>query len=131
MNNNQLSNEVTAFLDSNELSLRDEIEYLRTIIMSVDFDLTEGIKWNGPNYSINGKDLITIRIDSPKRLQIIFHRGAKVLEQPKERVLSEKYDFLLWKENDRAIATFNSLKEIQENTSMLKEVVTKWIEATK
>ena len=130
MNNNDLSNEVTAFLDSIELSLRDEIESLRTIIMSVDFDLAEGIKWNGPNYSINGKDRITIRINSPKQLQIIFHRGAKVLEQAEERLLSEKYDILQWKENDRAIASFKSLNEIQENSSMLKEVVTKWIEAT-
>ena len=98
--------------------------------MSTDFELTEGIKWNGPNYSINGKDRITLRINSPKQLQIIFHRGAKVQEQPKERILSEKYNILLWKENDRAIASFNSLKEIQEHSVMIKEVVTKWIEAT-
>lgn len=130
MNNKPLSNEVTVFLDRLDLSLRVEIEYLRNIIMNTDFELTEGIKWNGPNYSINGEDRITIRIDSSKKLQIIFHRGAKVKEQPKERVLSERYDILLWKENDRAIASFKSLEEIQEKSMMLKEVVTKWIEAT-
>lgn len=130
MNNNHLNTEVTAFLDSLKPSLRDEIEYLRTIIMSTDFDLTEGIKWNGPNYSINGKDRITLRINSPKQLLIVFHRGAKVQEQPEERVLSEKYSILLWKENDRAIASFRNLKEIQENSLMIKEVVIKWIEAT-
>lgn len=130
MNNKKLCNEVTVFLDRLDLSLRVEIEYLRTIIMNTDYDLTEGIKWNGPNYSINGEDRITIRIDSSKKLQIIFHRGVKVKEQPKERVLNERYDILLWKENDRAIASFMSLEEIQEKSMMLKEVVTKWIEAT-
>ena len=127
---NKLSKEVTAYLDNINHSLRDEIDYLRTIIMSTDFDLIEGIKWNGPNYSINGEDRITIRINSPEQIQIIFHRGAKVKEQPEERLLSEKYNFLIWKENDRSIASFKNLEEIQENYLMLKEAVAKWIEAT-
>jgi hypothetical protein len=130
MKNKYLNNEVTAFLDSMKPSLRDEIEYLRTLIMSTDFDLTEGIKWNGPNYSINDEDRITIRISSPNQLQVIFHRGAKVKKQPERRLLSEKYNILVWKENDRAIASFKSLEEIKENNLMLKEVVAKWIEAT-
>ena len=130
MNNKCFSNEVTAFLDSLKHPLRDEIEYLRAIIMSTDYNLTERIKWNGPNYSINGEDRITIRISSPKQLQIIFHRGAKVKEQPEESLLSKKYNILMWKENDRAIASFKSIEEIKENSLMLKEVVAKWIEAT-
>ncbi len=130
MSKNYLNNEVTAFLDSLEHSLRDGIEYLRKTIMSTDFNLTEGIKWNGPNYSINSEDRITIRINPQKQLQVIFHRGARVKEQLEERLLSEKYDILIWKENDRAIASFKSLVEIQNNSIMLKEVVDKWIEAT-
>jgi hypothetical protein len=86
MGQNKLNGEVTAFLDNLKHSLREEIEYLRKIIMSTDYELTEGIKWNGPNYSINGEDRITIRINPQKHLQVIFHRGAKVKEQPKERL---------------------------------------------
>lgn len=130
MSQNKLNSEVTAFLDSLEHPLRDEIECLRKIIMSTDYELTEGIKWNGPNYSINGEDRITIRINPPKQLQVIFHRGAKVKEPLKERLLSGQYDILIWKENDRAIASFKSLDEIQENSQMIREIVTKWIEAT-
>lgn len=130
MNNVRLNDEVTNFLDSTKPSLRDEIEILRTIIMSTGLKLTEGIKWNAPSYSIDGKDRITLRINSPKQIQIIFHRGAKVQEQPPERILSDTYSILLWKENDRAIASFKNLNEIQENSSMLKEVITQWIEST-
>lgn len=129
MNNNQLNIEITSFLDSTKPPLRDEIDALRTIIMSTGLNLTESIKWNAPNYSINGKDRITLRIDSPKQIQIIFHRGAKVQTQPTERILSNKYSILLWKENDRAIASFKNLNEIQENLEMIKEIVIKWIEA--
>lgn len=121
---------MTAFLDSLNHSLRDEIECLRKIIMSTDYELTEGIKWNGPNYSINGEDRITMRINPQKQLQVIFHRGAKVREPLEKRLLSEKYDILIWKENDRAIASFKSLDEIQGNSEMIREIVEKWIEAT-
>ena len=78
MSQSKLNSEVTAFLDSLKHSLRDEIERLRKIIMSTEYNLNEGIKWNGPNYSINGEDRITIRINPQKQLQIIFHRVAKV-----------------------------------------------------
>lgn len=126
----KLNNEVTAFLDSLKHPLRDEIECLRKIIMSTDYGLTEGVKWNGPNYSINGEDRITIKINPPKQLQVIFHRGAKVKEPLKEWLLSEKYDILIWKGNDRAIVAFKNLDEILENRQMLREIVEKWIEAT-
>ncbi|HOA31459.1 MAG: DUF1801 domain-containing protein [Clostridia bacterium] len=130
MGQSNLNKEVTYFLDSLNLSLRDEVECLREIIMGAGYELTESVKWNGPNYSINGEDRITIRISPKKQLQVIFHRGAKVKEMPKNRLLSGDYDILIWKENDRAIASFNTMNEIQEKRQMIIEVVGKWIEAT-
>lgn len=130
MGQSNLNKEVTYFLDSLNLSLRDEVECLREIIMGAGYELTESVKWNGPNYSINGEDRITIRISPKKQLQVIFHRGAKVKEMPKNRLLSGDYDILIWKENYRAIASFNTMNEIQEKRQMIIEVVGKWIEAT-
>lgn len=130
MYGDNLNSEVTKFLDNFNPLLRDEIDYLRNIIMSTDLSLIESIKWNGPNYSINGEDRITIRINSPKQIQIIFHRGAKVQEQPPEKIINDEYKFLIWKENDRAIASFKNLNEIQENSMMIQEIIIKWIQAT-
>ncbi len=130
MSRDKLNREVTEFLDGLNHSLRKEIEYLREIILSTDYDLAEGIKWNGPNYSLNGEDRITLRIHPQKQIQIIFHRGAKVKESPTQRLLGSEYNILLWKENDRAIASFQSLQEILEKKQMIREVVEKWIEAT-
>lgn len=126
----KLNSEVTSFLDSLNHPLRNEIECLRQLIMSTDHELTEGIKWNGPNYSINGEDRITIRINPPKQLQVIFHRGAKVKEPLNERLLSDDHDILSWKENDRAIASFKGMDEIQKKSHMIKEIVGKWIAST-
>ena len=130
MKHSKLNSEVTAFLNSLNHSLRDGIECLRSIITSTDYELTEAIKWNGPNYSFNGEDRITIRINSQRQLHVVFHRGAKVKEPLEERILNEKYDILIWKENDRAIASFGILDEIQKNSKIIRKIVEKWIEAT-
>ena len=130
MSRDKLNHEVTEFLNGLNHSLRKEIECLREIILSTDYDLAESIKWNGPNYSLNGQDRITLRINPKKQIQVIFHRGAKVKEPPAQRLLGSEYNILLWKENDRAIASFQSLQEILEKKQMIREVVEKWIEAT-
>lgn len=127
---NAHNQDVTVFLDGLNHPFRKEIELLRTILLSVDEDLVEGIKWNGPNYSIRGEDRITMRIHPPTQVQLIFHRGAKVKVQPEKRLLDNDDDFLTWKENDRAIASFQSLEQIEKDQSKLKEIASMWIKAT-
>jgi hypothetical protein len=126
----ELSKDVSAFLDAQHHPLREEIEQLRHLILSVDSNLTETIKWNGPNYCVGDEDRLTMKIQPPKNIQLIFHRGAKKQTQPKDRLVEGSYNFLVWKENDRAIATFRNRAEIQEAEGSLKEIVKKWIEAT-
>lgn len=118
---------VTQFLDDLGHPLRTEIEALRSIILSADGRLNENIKWNGPNYSMDGEDRITMKILPPAKIQLIFHRGAKVKEQPKNRLIDDASDFLLWKGNDRAIATYTSLKSIESNKNALTKAVQDWI----
>lgn len=127
---NGRNQDVTDFLDGLNHPFRKEIELLRTILLSVDEELVEGIKWNGPNYSIRGDDRITMRIHPPTQVQLIFHRGAKVKVQPEKRLLDNGDDFLTWKENDRAIASFQSLEQIEKDRSKLKEIASMWIKAT-
>ncbi len=130
MNTILLNEDVTKFLDKSNHPLRAEIEYLRKLILSTNVDLSEGIKWNGPNYSIGTEDRITMRINPTKQIQIIFHRGAKKKEQPKEKLLSDDFDLLSWKENDRAIVTFRNFKEIEDNSETFQNIVDMWIKAT-
>jgi len=107
--------------------VRNEIEQLRLIILGANDKLTENIKWNGPNYCFSGEDRITMRIRPPKQVQLIFHRGAKVKEQPQNRLIINDFGILTWKENDRAIATFKSMEEINNSKFVLAKVVEAWI----
>ena len=120
--------EVTAFLDILNYPLRNEFEQLRKYILSAKSGIEENIKWNGPNYTFNGEDRITMKIRPPKNVQLIFHRGAKVLEMPKEKLLNNNSGLLNWKTNDRAIATFMTMDEIVSNKEALQKIVKEWVE---
>ncbi len=106
----------------------EEINELRTIILSSEKELIENIKWNGPNYTFNNQDFLTMRINPPKKIQLIFHRGAKKLQQPENKLIQDTSNLLVWKENDRAIATFNYLSEIKSDKNTVINLVKNWIE---
>ena len=125
-----LNKEVTKFLEDLNHPFEKEIQALRIEILSAQDGLTENIKWNGPNYSFNGEDRITMRIHPPKQIQLIFHRGAKKQAELKNKLIDDKSGLLIWKENDRAIATFKNMEEITTRKSDLTKVVKEWIGAT-
>nr|WP_294937005.1 DUF1801 domain-containing protein [uncultured Flavobacterium sp.] len=127
---NNLNVEVTKFLDNLNLPLRKEIEQLRFIISDTDKIVTENIKWNGPNYCFNNEDRITIRVQQPKMVQIIFHRGAKVQTQPVKKLIADESGVLEWKGNDRAVATFKNSNEIEANKLILTKIIANWLDAT-
>lgn len=129
--NNKRSNEVSFFLDEINHPLRIEIDLLRSIILSAGPKLAENIKWNGPNYSYENHDRISMRIKPTMQIQLIFHRGAKKLEQPKARLIDDVSNILVWKENDRAVATFRNRNDIEKSEKQLSNMIKNWIEAAK
>ena len=122
-----LNNDVTRFLEELKHPRREEIEALRSIILEADSRLTENIKWNGPNYSIGAEDKVTMKIQPPKQIQLIFHRGAKVKVQPEGRLIEDNSGLLVWKENDRAVASFTSLSDIEKAKQALTSIIRDWI----
>lgn len=121
--------EVTTLLDNLNLPLRAEIDQLRQLVLTADTRLAENIKWNGPNYSIDQEDRITMRVQQSKMVQLIFHRGAKVKVQPADKLIQDASSLLTWKENDRAVATFKNMTEIEANRSDLIILIQDWIRA--
>jgi hypothetical protein len=124
------NDEVTRFLEGLDHPMKKEIEQLRQDILSAHAGLSENIKWNGPNYCFGDADRITMRIHPPRQIQLIFHRGARVLEQPKEKLIEDNSGLLVWKTNDRAIATYRSMEEITSKKATLTKVIHAWLEAT-
>ncbi|TGL63054.1 DUF1801 domain-containing protein [Leptospira ognonensis] len=128
---NALNEEVTTFLNNLNHPLINEINELRKIILQTKITLQENIKWNGPNYLYDNEDRVTMRIQPPKQLQLIFHRGAKVKKQPPTRIIIDETGLLLWKENDRAIITFKSIEEIKKSKKNINNLIIQWVDATR
>jgi len=127
-----LNSEVTHLLDTLNHPFRKEIEALRSCILAANNNLTENIKWNGPNYCYEEEDRITMKIQPPsKQVLLIFHRGTKKQEQPKDKLIANKNKMLAWKENDRAIITFKSLQDIENGKAELEAIINEWINAKK
>ena len=122
-----LNHEVNRFLDGLQHPLRKEIDALRQLILSVSPDLIENIKWNGPNYAFDGNDRITMKLQPPKQVQLIFHRGAKVREVPENKLINDTSGLLSWKTNDRAIVTFKNMEDIISGKLALVNIVREWL----
>lgn len=125
------SEKVNQFLQNSEHPLKECIYLIRNIILDSGNNLTEHIKWNAPSFCFNNEDRITFKLNSKDNIQIIFHRGAKVKEIPKNKLISDSTGILKWATNDRAVATFVSLEQINENKNKLLKIINEWIEASK
>ena len=126
-----LNSEVTTFLDKLKHPLRKEIDEVRAIILSSGAGLEENIKWNGPNYSVGEDDRVTMRIQPSKQIQLVLHRGAKVLKQPKSKLIDDSSNLLDWKGNDRAVISLKSMDDIKSAKKTLGIIVKKWVEAAR
>lgn len=123
---------VTEFLNELNHPFKNEIEELRDYILASNKDLTENIKWNAPNYCFENEDRLTMRIHPiTTKVQLIFHRGAKKQDQPKDKLIENKSKMLVWKENDRAIITFKNSQEIENGKTELEKIINEWINAAK
>ena len=71
-----------------------------------------------------------MKIQPPKLIQIIFHRGAKVKAQPETKLIQDHSGLLTWRENDRALAAFKNLDEIENKELVLSQIIEDWIDAT-
>jgi len=125
-----LNPEVSRFLDDLDHPFRNEIELLRECILNAK-DLQENIKWNAPNYTFDSQDRITMKIQPPKMIQLIFHCGAKVQQEPSEKLVKEDFGLLQWKTNDRAIATFKNRADIELHQAQISQIVVEWINNSK
>jgi hypothetical protein len=123
--NSEAVNEFMAKLDRR---LRAKMEAVRSVILSADRRITEGIKWNAPscychewfatfNRSPRAKDFV----------QVIFHRGAKAKPSGSSRYVEDPSGILEWITNDRCIAKFDGMSDIDAKKDALRAVVAQWV----
>jgi hypothetical protein len=120
------SGEVDQFIKDLEHPLKEEIAEMRAIILDSDEQITEHIKWNAPSFCYNGVDRLTFNLHSRDRIQLIFHRGARVKDST-GFAFEDSTGLLKWVAPDRALLTIQDKQDLEAKKTALVNVVSQWI----
>ncbi|MBA9086161.1 uncharacterized protein YdhG (YjbR/CyaY superfamily) [Fontibacillus solani] len=69
--------QVVDYLNHLDHPLKKEIEEARRIILGVNEQISEHIKWNAPSFCFNGDDRVTFNLQGKGFFRIVFHCGDK------------------------------------------------------
>ena len=120
---------VPDLLDDLDMDKREQVNLLRNIILNLEFDLTEHIKWNAPSFILNGEDRITFNLVNKENVvKLVIHMGAVRKEDKKAKpILSDDGGVVQWSSDIRGAITFNNLEDLQSKSSTLKKVLSDWL----
>jgi hypothetical protein len=121
---------VDAFLEALTHRRKREVERLRGIILAAAPGVTEQVKWNAPSFGIAGQDRVTMRLQPGDRLQVILHRGAKVLDAS-GFVFSEPSGLVRWLARDRGEVSIADADELEARAELLGDLVGRWMRETR
>jgi hypothetical protein len=123
------SGEVDAFMANLDHPLKAGVEQLRSAILASNNDVSEHVKWNAPSFRYDGEDRVTFRLRPGDRLQLIFHRGAKVRSDRAEFTFQDPTGLMAWLAPDRGVVTLPDLETIQSQQAAVVALVNQWVRA--
>src|SRR3712207_8947161 len=119
--------EVDRFMSGLHHPLKEGVEQLRTAILDSNDQITEHIKWNAPSFRYAGEDRVTFRLYPEDRVQLIFHRGAKVRSDSADFAFEDHTGLLRWVAADRAVVALRDAKDAEAKQRDLVELVNRWV----
>ena len=105
-----------------------EVVALRRLILAADRGITERIKWNAPSFGVGGDDRVTMRLAPKGQVQLVFHRGAKVITDG--FTFADPTGWLVWAAPDRATLTVEDAADLKVNGAAIAALVVRWMKAT-
>ena len=111
--------QVDAYMAALDHPLKAEVQALREIILGVNPNITEQIKWNAPSFSYKGY-LATFNLHLPTQIRLIFHNGA---------ILNDKSGLLEGDYVDRRIVYFANMQDVQTKRAGLAKAIRAWVKA--
>jgi hypothetical protein len=119
--------DVAAFMRDLDHPLKAEIEALRQIILGVDPEIREEIKWNAPSFRTT-EHFATFNLRTEDRVRLILHTGAKVKETATKGLkIADPAGLLEWLSKDRCLVTFSDAKDIQDKRAAFEAILRDWI----
>lgn len=124
--NSSSANEVDAFMRKLDHPLKAELESVRSIILGVNPEISEGIKWNSPSFHC--KEYFATINTRKDVVLVILHLGAKVKDNSTTGLtISDPTGLLEWLAKDRAAIKFPDMKAIKSSKAAFENIVRQWI----
>lgn len=121
------STDVEQFLADLQHPLKEGVLRLRVAILAADPEITEHVKWNAPSFRYGGEDRVTFRLQPRGKLQLIFHRGAKVRADTATFAFADPTGLMTWPAPDRAVIDFPGLAFVAEHEPEIGPLVKRWV----
>lgn len=121
------SAEVDSYMQTLQHPLKEGVQRLRLAILESNGEITERVKWKAPSFCHGGDDRVTFRLHPGDRIQLIFHRGAKVRRD--EFTFEDGTGLLEWLAKDRAVVTLQDMTEVEAKQPRVVALVNAWMTA--
>lgn len=109
--------QVEAFMATLEHPFKAEVQALREIILGVDANITEQVKWKAPSFSYKGY-MVTFNLWATQHVHLIFHNGA---------ILNNESGLLEGDYPDRRMLYFSSMEDVKLKKTALEGMIKDWI----
>ena len=124
------SEKVDAWIKALKHPLRKVVTDLRTLILSVDKNIGEEIKWNAPTFFYGGpmrpsdpklykRYMIVFNLFQKDCVRLVFPSGARI--EDKSGLLEGNYA------DGRRLALFHDTGEVKEKSAAMKRAIKKWL----
>ena len=122
---------VDAYLKSLKHPLVDVVTALRRIILGIDREIGEEIKWNAPTFFYAGKMapsdpkeykryIVVFNLHRKDCIRLVFPSGASVKD--KSGLLEGDYA------DGRRLAVFSNMADVKSRRASLEAVIKRWLE---
>ncbi len=123
------SADVDRFMSALVHPLKEGVSSLRCAMLDGNPDVSEHVEWNAPSFCHAGVDRVTFRLRPDARVQLVFHRGAKVRTDSAQFAFDDPSGLLTWLAPDRAVVTLEDADAIRLHQAEIVSLVTRWIAA--
>jgi hypothetical protein len=118
---------VDAFMQALDHPLKAEVQAVRSIVLGVNPEITEGIKWNAPSFACK-EHFATFNLRVKEGVCLVLHFGAKVSDiRTSGVVIDDPTGLLHWLAKDRALVKFRDMEAVNASGMALEAIVRQWI----
>jgi hypothetical protein len=107
--------------------MKAAVERLRAAILAADPGITEHVKWNAPSFRYAGEDRVTFQLRRADRIQLVFHRGAKVRADSAGFAFEDPTGLMQWATSDRAVVTLTDPAQVETQAPAITSLAARWV----